>query len=229
MLSLVHDRRIEDIRKQALVRWELFLQAGNNVAADRNMDLREGLLDHPTKCKPGEELHLGPDRDPDHIRPLALDRREHQLPAHIAVDIDLLVVQTGKDFLRDAGAVSQIALHGIEHDRRRVVCGRDVLHDFAKGVQRRFQLDGVVKFLAADDLLGLHGSGGQFHHVNSGFCLEQSLLIGFAVGKPGGHLLRPKPAKLHGHPSHDPDQEGVAEEEVVHLDVNVPLNYLMTL
>ena len=64
----------------------------------------------------------------------------HELIADIAIDVHLLVVETGQQFFRDAGPVAQVAFHRIEHERSGIIGGGDVLHRLAEGIQRPFQL-----------------------------------------------------------------------------------------
>jgi hypothetical protein len=55
-------------------------------------------------------------------------------------------------------------------------------------------------------------------------CEERGLLVGLLIGEPLPRLLCLQQPELHAHPGLHPDKEGVAEEEIVHLDVDVALD-----
>ncbi len=123
MLALVQDRRVKDRGEEPLMAWELLLEPRNHVPADRDVDLREGLLDHLAEGQPRQELHLRADRDAHHVGSFVADRREHQLPADVTVHIHLLVIQTGEHFSGHAGTIAEVAFHRIKHNRGRIVRG----------------------------------------------------------------------------------------------------------
>ena len=189
--------------------------------------MRERLLDHLAEGEAGEKLHLRADRHADHIGRLTTHRRQHELAAHVPVDVDLLVVQAGEDFLGHARSVPEVALHRVEDEGRRVIGRGDVLHDFAEGVERPLQLVRVVEVLAAGDALGFLRPLGQIQHVHAGRGLETGLLGCLPFRQPLGQFLGLQRAPLRGHARHDPDQEGVREEVVIHLDVDVLLHDLV--
>ncbi len=116
MFALVEDRRIEHVREELLLLGEIFLKARDDVTTHHHMNIREGLLDHFAKRHACEQLHLGPDGNPDNVRHLLRHRRHDQLIAEVPIDVDLLIVQTGQHFLRYAGAIAQIAFHRIEDE-----------------------------------------------------------------------------------------------------------------
>jgi hypothetical protein len=116
MLTLVQDRGVEDRGEKALVVRQFLLQPSDDVPPDRDVDLWEGFLDHLAEGEACHELHLGAEGHPDYVRCLLGDGREHELPAHVAIDIHLLVFEAGEDFPRDAGPVTQIAFHRVEDE-----------------------------------------------------------------------------------------------------------------
>ena len=132
MLPFIEDRRVEDLCEKSLLIRQLFLQPRDDIAAHHHMDMRERLLDHLAKRESREQLHLRPDREPDDIRLLFRHRRHDQLIADIPIDVHLFIVQTGEDFLGYAGPIAQIAFHRIEHERRRIVGGGNVVHHLAE-------------------------------------------------------------------------------------------------
>src|SRR5207249_10767414 len=92
MYVLVHDRGVEHPSEDQLTVRQLLLKPRDHTPADRDVNLRKGLLDHLAEGQSGQELHLGADRDADHVGSLPADRGEHELPTDIAVHIHLLVI-----------------------------------------------------------------------------------------------------------------------------------------
>jgi hypothetical protein len=123
------------------------------------------FLDHLAEGEAGQQLHLRADGDADHRRLFFAHRRQHELIADIAVDVHLLVVEAGKDFLRDARPIAQVAFHRIEDQRGRIVGGGDVLHGFAERVQRPLQLLRFVEPFAAHNELRVLRTLRQVEHV----------------------------------------------------------------
>ena len=227
MFAFIEDRRVEDVREEPFLMRQLFLQPRDHVAADHDVHVRERLLDHLAERQARDQLHLRADRDADDVRPFLGDRRQHELIADIAVDVHLLVVETGQEFLGDAGPVAEVAFHRIEHERSRIVGGGDVLHRLAEGVQRPFELVGFVELLAPHDPLRLFGARREIEHVDRGHLLQHRHLARFLVRQLALLLFRLQRLELHRLPGLDPDQELGREEVVVHLDVDVALDDLM--
>ena len=225
MLAFIHDGRIEHRREKRLLFRQIFLKPRDHVPPDRDVNLRERFLDHFAEGESRDHLHLRPDGDTDHVGPLFGDRRQHQLPAHVPVHVHLLVVQTLEDFLRDAGPVAQIALHGVIHERSGKIRRGDVPHDVTKHVQRPFEFIGLVEIIAPVDAFRFLGIRGQFHHVEGQGLLQTGFLVDLLVAQP--HALGFERLELLDHARIDPDQEHVAEEQLVHFDVDVPLHDLM--
>ena len=61
VLALVHDGRVEHLPEESLVLRQLLLQPRDDVAADHDVNLREGFLDHLAEGQTGHELHLRAD------------------------------------------------------------------------------------------------------------------------------------------------------------------------
>ena len=224
MFPFIEDGRVEDLLKKPFLVRELFLQPRDDIAAHHHMDVRESLLDHFAERQAGEQLHLGPDRDPDHVRLLFRHSRHDQLVADIPIDVHLFIVQTGKDLFRDAGPIAQVAFHRIEHDRGRIVGSGNVVHHLAEAVQRPFQLLGLVEPLAPHDQLGILGPLRQIEHIHRISLLQHRFLMRFLIGQGPGLLFVLKGLELHPQPGLHPDQELHGEEVVVHLDVDVALH-----
>ena len=227
VLALIHDRGVEYLGEEPPVLGQLLLEPRDDVPADRHVNIGKRFLDHFAESQPGLKLHLGAERHADDVRHLAAHRRQHELAAHIPINVDLLVVQAGQNLFRDARAVAEIALHRIEDERGRVVGGRDVLHDLAEGVQRPFQFVRVVEVLAAGDPLGFIRPLRQLDHIHRGRGVQTRLLGFLPFRQCSRCFLGRQGAPLGGHAGHDPDQEGVREEVVVHLDVDVLLHDLV--
>ena len=154
VLPFVQNRGVEHGGEEPRVPGELLLEPRDDIPADRDVNVRERLLDHLAEGEAGEELHLRADRHADHVRRLTAHRRQHQLTTHVPVDVDLLVVQTCEDLLGHARPVSKVALHRVKDEGRRVICRGDVLHDFTEDVEGPLQLVRVIEVLAAGDALG---------------------------------------------------------------------------
>ncbi len=227
VFALVHDRGVEDLGEEPLTVRQLLLKPRDHIAADRDVNLRKRLLDHLAEGQSRQELHLGADRDADHVGGLLADRGKHELPADIAVHVHLLVIQTGEHLARHPGTVPEVALHRIEHDGGRIIGGRDVMHHFPEGFQGPLQLVGIVEVFGADDALCGFGPFRQFEHVHCRCGGEARFVVCLLVGQPASRLLGVQRPDLHGHARLNPDQEGVAEKQVIHLDVHVLLDDLM--
>ena len=191
------------------------------------MDIRERLLDHFAKGKPGDQLHLRPDGDTDHFGAFFADHRQHQLPAHVPIHVHLLIVQARQDFTRYAGPIAQMTLHGVIHEGSGKIRGGDMPHDVTKHVQRPFEFIGFVEIVTAVDAFRFLGVRGQFHHVKSQGFLQAGFLIDLLFAQAFALFLRFECPELLDHARVDPDQEHVTEEQLVHFDVHVLLNDFM--
>ena len=123
MFPLVHDRGVKDLGEQSRMIGELFLKSGDDIATDRDVNMGERLLDHLAEGQTSHELHLGANRHAHDVRGLFVDGRKNQLPTHVPIDVDLIVLETCQNFTRHPGAIPQVALHRVEHQRGRIVGG----------------------------------------------------------------------------------------------------------
>ena len=98
VLPFVQNRRVEDAPEKHVVLGQFLLQPRDDVPTDGHVNAWKRLLDHLAERQPGQELHLGPDRDPHYIRRVLADGRQDQLPANVPVHIDLVIVQASKHF-----------------------------------------------------------------------------------------------------------------------------------
>ncbi len=78
-----------------------------------------------------------------------------------------------------------------------------------------------------DNALRPLGPFRQLEHIDRGFRLQAGLLIRLLVGQPPRPFLVFQFLQLHAHPGFDPDEEHVAEEVIVHLDVHVFLDHFV--
>ena len=68
MLAFIHNGRVKNFRKKWLLLDKVFLQSGNHISTHGNMNVGVGFLDHFSKGKSRDELHLGANRDTHHFR-----------------------------------------------------------------------------------------------------------------------------------------------------------------
>src|SRR5256885_9897731 len=79
VLPLIQDRGVEYDGEKPVVLGELLLETRDDIPADRDVNVRERLLDHLAEGEAGEELHLRADRHADHVRRLTARSEERRV------------------------------------------------------------------------------------------------------------------------------------------------------
>ena len=105
------------------------------------------LLDQFAEGKSRNQLFLLNDRDPHYSGTLFFHNRMDQHPVHVAVNVDLVIIQGFQDFRRHEGFINDIGFYWREADLRGVIAPRNDRHCFVQDIGSPFQLIDIVKIL----------------------------------------------------------------------------------
>ena len=109
-LALVHHRGVEQ-RKQLGRRGQHVAQPGYGIAADGHVDLGKLFLDHGAEGHRGKQLLPQHDGDADDLRLFFENGRLDDMLEHVAINVDLRILDRGQDLRRHEEFIRQVRFH----------------------------------------------------------------------------------------------------------------------